>query len=170
MKTLLACLTLFLSAQVAQALSCLPYNILRDFNDKADQAEAYVIYLASYRSKGFVLDPNTENDGPLIGIEFTVAVDLEGRALNKHGFAAPERFDATIRMTCAAHWCGGYADVTTPELMFLRKTDAGYVREVGPCDGYTANPPVEEMVPILQKCLRRGACSERNIKRFDRFR
>ena len=169
MKAFITALILLVSTQTAHALSCIPYNILRDFNDKAASADTYMIYLATYRSKGFVLDPNQQNDGPLIGIEFEVEVDLQGRPLGRHGFADAQEISATVRMTCAAHWCGGYADVETPALMFLKKTDAGFVREIGPCDGYAPEHPVEEMVAILQKCMPRGTCSERDIKRYDRW-
>ena len=154
---------------IANALSCMPYNPLRDFNYKVEAEATYVIYLGTHEATQKVEDPNKDRSRLQQGIEFSVPVKFTARALNRNGLQEEESFTGQVSLSCAGPWCAGYGDVTKPTVLFLKKTPQGFVREIGPCDGFHAEADEEEVLTALKKCLRRGRCSEQQIQKFERW-
>lgn len=147
-------------AEAAAALSCMHPNVARSFNWHAEAAETYVVALGTLTISGTV--PKQQS-----GKTRSVPANFDGVFLARKG-AVTQR-PVTIKSECASRWCGPIPDTTDPMLMFFKHTGDGLALHSGPCPGaFRANPTPQERA-ILTKCLRRGKCSTRQIKKLDRF-
>lgn len=65
---------------------------------------------------------------------------------------------------CFASWCGGYPETVENMVVFFKQTQTGYRLESNPCGGNYKIAPTPKEIKLLQKCMRRGGCTEAQIK------
>jgi len=143
------------SVQTASALSCLPPDIRRMYQEAAGSAEVYFLVEGRVSHSGGM--PIGNHDIDALPPEMTeVAGTFDGVA---YGWSRDVAFEAdiTLEVACLAGWCGGL-ESGTDVLGFLRKTESGYALSVGPCGGLTMAGVTEEMRAQARSCLEGGLC------------
>lgn len=155
---LLTGLCVVLASQAA-ALSCMKPNIGRTFNYVQESSDIFSMALGTVTAKGVI--PKYKD-----GKARHIPSKFKGIFLGPNGQTEEREVDITVDAICLAHWCGGFPETEKDMLVFLKKTDAGYRLESGPCDGHYKIGPTPKEVRSLQKCMRRGKCSDWQIKSF----
>lgn len=150
-----------------QATTCELPNIARDFNLFAEEGVEFDVFLGTYEATGPVPDPN--KDESLLGKEYTVDARFAGRMLTPDGLLDEEELPLSVQIKCRAGWCAGYGDIEIADFLFLRKSETGWVHDVGPCFGLDAPAEPEIVTPILQRCLENKICSDEDVSFLDEF-
>ena len=153
-------LALGLMAGPALALSCLPPDVARTYQ-QADEAEAaYVVVLGRLsfdESKLPVVDMARQQDTPPVTL---IPARISGKALSRSGFVTEFDQEITLNARCFGPWCAG-ASSGTEYLAFLERTDGGYVLSLDPCGGFGFPQPQAEMVAQAVACFRGESCEPR---------
>jgi hypothetical protein len=152
---LLLALTLGATAP-AHALSCRPYDPTMAFNDAQRADEKYVVVLGdlSFAKKDLpVVDLKHQKDVRPNNF-FTGTVT--GKSLGQKGFINPFTTKIKINAKCFGPWCADLYKGTN--LMFLKKTDQGYLLETDPCQGQAFPEPSQDTLDELIQCMRKGRC------------
>lgn len=144
-------------ASQAAALSCLKPNIGRTFNFVQESADTFSMALGTVTAKGRI--PKYVEGKPRY-----IPSKFKGVFLGSNGQSKEHEIDITVDAICVVHWCGGFPETDEDMLVFLKKTDVGYRLESNPCGGNYKIAPTPKEVRTLQKCMRRGKCSNWQIK------
>lgn len=147
-------------ASQASALSCLPPNIARTFNQVNDAPDVYVMGLGVLTATGQI--PKYKEGKPR-----HISAQFKAVFLGTSGLSAEQDMAVTVDAICYASWCGGFPKTDEKMIAFLKKTGAGYRLESNPCDGHFKIAPSPKEIRLLQKCLKRGGCSEAQVKSLD---
>lgn len=167
MRTTLIILVGILFANTANALSCMSPNIARSFNWHADSDATYQVGLGILTpTEKIVVPKKTKRD---IGVPYSIKAKFTGRMLGLSGLGKPTEFPLTVDITCAAHWCGAFPQQTAEAVVYIKRTDGNRSVSFGPCDWASDDLNVEKQINVLKKCLRKGRCSDQQIKSLERF-
>lgn len=149
-------------ATQASALSCIPPNIARTFNDVHASSDVYVMGLGTLTAKGRI-PKYIEGQARHIPAQF------RGVLLGQSGQTKTQNLNVTLDAICYASWCGGFPKTDQQILVFLKKTQAGYRLESNPCSGDFKVSPTKKELRILKKCLKNGGCSKAQVKSLDHY-
>ena len=147
-------------ASQAVALSCLPPNIARTFNQANEAPDVYVMGLGILTVTGPI--PKYKEGKPR-----HVTAQFKGAFLGASGQSAEQDLDVTVDAICYASWCGGFPQSDEKMIAFLKKTETGYRLETNPCGGHFKIAPTPKEIRLLRKCLTQGGCSETQVKSLD---
>lgn len=163
MKRLICALLVGMIATQAQALSCLRPNLATAFNQFQKSDETYRIAVGTIRITG---KPAKYIDGKPRRMKAT----FQGQFMGLSGLGAMQKESVTLQTHCLAHWCGGFPNNTdTKYVMFLRKSTAGNVLDLTACPDGNMSTVTDKRLKMLQKCLKRGLCSNSAIKAMEKF-
>ncbi len=119
----------------ALALSCLPPDLARSYQQAKEAKEVYIIVegrLSFDESKLPVVDYNNQLDTPH---NTYIPAHLTGHSLTISGFDSGFDQPITLNAKCFGPWCAKPAS-DLPYLAFLEQTDAGYMLVLDPCGGF----------------------------------
>ena len=163
MRVFAALLIFCLIGVDVQALSCAQPNVARDFNWRQDDQATYRIFVGQVRMVGPI--PKYRE-----GQARTAKAMATGWFLGKTSLTDQRSFALTVNAVCAASWCSGFPDGTEPDsIMFFEKTPKGDVLNIGPCDYGFEQPALKKQIKVLQRCLKRGKCSDTDVEQLDQF-
>lgn len=149
-------------ASQAVALSCMRPNIARTFNWVNEASDVYIMGLGVLTPKGRI--PKYQQ-----GQARHISSQFKGVFFKPTGKTEELTLLVTVDAICFASWCGGYPETDENMLVFFKKTKTGYRLESNPCSGnYKISPTPKEM-KLLQKCLRRGGCTDAQVKSLDNW-
>ncbi len=155
MRMLALCLCVMPS--LGQALSCLPWGVTDAYlqADRSDASYIPVIGTLDFDENALPLARLKNPDD--LPKDTTIPATFDGLAMVRRGADAPFATDLTLRVECAAHWCGG----ATPGkvLAFLRKDGDAYTLGSGPCGGYVFSAPDRATIKKVRQCLKGRACA-----------
>lgn len=152
-----------LIGQHASALSCMKPNLAQSFNHYADAEETFVIAKGTIRYTEPV--PKYKQGKPR-----SVRAELSGGLLGLSGFGEDQSVPITVKTDCIHVWCGAMPRPNQEIITFLEKTPAGYVMTNGACPGVFQPDPSDREIRIVQSCLKRGACRDRDINALEKER
>jgi hypothetical protein len=154
MNTLLkASLALTLTASQAMALSCMPPDVARGFNQIASSNQTYVVLngtfsFAARPPRGDEQRPQTQS----------YAAKFNGTLLTGNGFT-DEISDVlvTINSNCAASWCG---DITPgiDYIAFVEQNGRNLTLQAEPCTIFAYPEPTQEQIQRVEDCAAGKAC------------
>lgn len=145
----------------AQALSCVRPNVAQTFNAKQAASETYALMVGTVK---LTRKPPKYVQGQPRSAKALVA----GRYVGRKGLSVTQTVPVTVQTHCAASWCGGFpSDMQEDVIMYLRQTADGAVIDIHACPNGFGQSATPERVTLLQKCLRRGKCSDGQIKRLE---
>lgn len=146
-----------LMAGQVQALSCMRPSIEASYGAAA-RAEAKYIIVAGALSFDEKKLPRPSEENPNISPEETlIPASVSGVAMGRGGFDTPFKTPITLNVGCLGPWCGGIGS-GEDTLMFLRKDDAGYVLEEGPCPFWSFSGDIEAAKREAYACYRSKSC------------
>ena len=158
MKSVLLPLTFSVMAGPALALSCMPADVARSYNEAAASDKSYVVVhgtLEFDEAKLPEVDINHQDQAPP---HVDIAARLRGKSLSRDGFETDFDRPITLRALCYGPWCG--RAVTGIEyLSFVEKTEDGYVLSVTPCGGFEFAEPTKTMLDKAVQCFRGESCT-----------
>ncbi len=146
----------------AAALSCMRSNIARTFNWVHEAQDVYIMGLGVLTPKGPI--PKYQQGQPR-----HIPSQFKGVFFGPTGKTEEQTVLVTVDAICFASWCGGYPETTKDMLVFFKKAETGYRLESNPCDGHYKVAPTPKEIRLLQKCLRRGGCTDAQIKSLDQW-
>lgn len=154
-RALAICLTLLPS--LAQALSCVPWDVTNAYL-RADAAEeAYVPVLGTLEFDETLLPVvdliRQDHVPPLTEIP----ARFEGHALGPRGGVVAFVTDVTLKVQCFGPWCP--SAVSGPVLGFLQKEGQTYSLTTDPCGSDMFSNPAPEQIKALRDCLDGGPCA-----------
>lgn len=160
-KVLVLAAAMSVLGQHATALSCMKPNLARSFNHYAEAEESFVIAIGKVSYSQPV--PKYKQGEPR-----SVSAELAGGLLGLTGFGENQSIPVTVNTSCLHVWCGAIPRPNQEIIAFLEKTPAGYVMTNAPCPGVFQMAPSDREKRIVQSCLKRGKCRERDIKALDK--
>jgi hypothetical protein len=132
-------------------------NIARIFNALNDVPETYVMGLGVLSPAGHI--PKVRRGEPS-----QIRANFTGVFFGNRGKTEEQTVPVTVESICAASWCGGYPKTYKEMLVFLKKSPSGYLLRSAPCGGHFKVEPTKKEINLLRKCMRRGGCTEAQIK------
>jgi hypothetical protein len=151
-----------ISATQASALSCLPPNIARSFNNANALPYTYVL------AQGF-LSPMGRVPKYKAGKGRNIRTRFNGVLLSSTGKTAQQSFTVTVDTACYGDPCGELPDEKQELVALFRKTAFGYRLQTNPCGGDYKSSPTPKDIHLLQSCLKNGGCSEAQVKSLDNY-
>ena len=158
MKSILLPLALSAFASPALALSCLPPDVARSYNEAASAEQAYVVVhgtLTFDETRLPDIDMNHQDQTPP---NVDIPARLTGKSLSRAGFKTDFDRPITLRAVCFGPWCGR-AVSGTDHLAFVEMTDSGYALTVTPCGGYEFPDPTKAMLKKVVGCFSGKPCT-----------
>ena len=144
----------------ALALSCVPPDVARTYEDLHAAPETYMVIhgtLTFDESKLPEADLENQFDNPPIT---KLSARLKGQALSHNGFKTP--FDKTISLDvlCLGPWCaGGQSGMNI--MAFVERNASGYTLTLGPCYSMVFEPTVQNLEQA-ESCMRGAECIPRD--------
>lgn len=137
------------------ALSCMRPSVERSFQIANDVDDLYVIVNGklSFDQSDWPIRDKSMRDKP----DVDVPAFVDGSSLGARGFLTPFKDKITLNAQCFGPWCGRAVN-GRDHLMFLRKTDQGYVQDVDPCGSMMFAEPAPDQLKAVQRCLNGGRC------------
>ncbi|SMX46625.1 hypothetical protein [Actibacterium lipolyticum] len=148
-------LSLCLAGQ-ANALSCMRPDVARSFQFANESDKLFVLA----HGKLIAPDPGPrqrpEKNGQH-GASRSYDATFEGKGISPRGFDAPFTAPVTITETCLSVWCGK-APLNQDVVVFIEKSETGYLVEEGPCGGMIFAAPSPTDLKRLTNCMRGKKC------------
>lgn len=157
MRALVICCLMFGLVGQAHALSCAPPNLAESFNYFQSSSSVYQIAVGTMKTDLASLPAFKD------GTPRKTTARFQGRFLSKKGLGSQKTGKVTVRSTCAASWCGGFANFDKPTIFFLRKSGSSYTLISSPCPDSAITPYTKARIELLQRCMTRGGCTEKEI-------
>ncbi len=151
-----------LMSSEAMALSCLKPNIGRTFNTVNEAEETYYMVQGILTAKGPI--PKRQP-----GVARHIPAEFTGVFFSNTGQTEERTVPVIVDAICYASWCGGFPKSKLPMLAFLKQTPEGYRVESNPCDGHFKIEITPKETKILQRCLKKGKCSNADIGTLDKL-
>jgi hypothetical protein len=149
-------LAALVAAGPASALSCLPPDAVRLYQQADASAERYFIAIGRLHADREIRVPTPSPDAPETS-EAVTRVRMTGHVLGETGFDEPFDILVDVKVTCLSIWCG--SPVTDRDILAaVRLTGDVPELEIGPCGGLTM-PAENADTEALLTCHRLGGCS-----------
>lgn len=139
------------------ALSCLPHDVARTFQQAAEAEQPYIVVhgvLQFDETRLPKVDMANQQKTPPTTL---IPAQITGKALSHDGFTTA--FDRKITLTahCFGPWCAG-APSGTDYVAFLETRADGFTLGLTPCGGFGFAAPSKAMLATLKACLRGEQC------------
>lgn len=157
MKLSVMTLSLLLIAQPAFALSCMPPDVVRLYQNAVESEESYYFIRGKLMAEGPVNEPDTSGATKLASAE--TQVRLVGKALTRNRFEAPFDREITLRLNCASVWCGT-APLEREIFAAVKLVGQALELDIGPC-GFDAVDYSKADEARLLRCYQNGQCGEK---------
>ncbi len=144
-------------ASPAMALSCLPPDVTRTYNEAAEAKEAYIIVYGRLNFDETRLPKVDREKLEQTPHNTLIPAQLVGNSLVGAGFEQAFDQSITLNAQCFGPWCAG-ARSDTPFLAFLERTEDGYLLKLDPCGGFGFANPSLEMLEQVSQCFKDKAC------------
>jgi len=141
----------------ALALSCLPPDITRTYQQAAAAEAAYIVVHARLEFDADALPRTDWQDQAASPPHTLIPARMTGQALTKTGFDLSFDRPITLDVQCLGPWCAGAAPGTT-YLAFLEHTPDGYLLALDPCGGMGFAEPDAEALRQVSTCFNGGPC------------
>lgn len=141
----------------AFALSCLPHDIARSYDEAARAEEAYIVVHGVLEFDASALpkvDMSRQHEVPP---DTLIPARMTGKALSHDGFVMDFDRAITLNAQCFGPWCAG-AVPGTEYLAFLERRADGYRLTINPCGGFGFPEPSPETLERVQECFDGGPC------------
>jgi len=142
----------------ALALSCLPPDAARTYQQAAEAEEAYIVVHARLEFDAAALPRTDWQDQAASPPHTLIPARMTGQALTKTGFDLPFDRPITLDAQCFGPWCAG-ATPGTSYLAFLKRTEDGYLLALDPCGGMGFADPTPENLRRVETCYSGGICA-----------
>lgn len=147
----------------AFALTCLPHDVARTFQQAAEAEEPYIVVHGALQfdeTRLPKMDMANQHQTPP---ETLIPAQITGKALSHDGFTIPFDRKITLNAQCFGPWCAG-ATSGADYLAFLEKRADGYRLSVTPCGGFGFGSPSQEMLDTVKACFRGEQCDPANLR------
>lgn len=141
----------------ALALSCLPPDVARTYQQAAAAEEAYFVVHARLEFDADALPRTDWRDQAATPPHTLISARMTGYALSKTGFDLLFDQPVTLDARCFGPWCAGAAPGTS-YLAFLQRKDDGYLLALDPCGGMGFADPSPETLRRVATCHSGGSC------------
>ena len=141
----------------ALALSCLPPDVARTYQQAAEAEEAYIVVHARLEFNADALPRTDWQDQAASPPHTLIPARMTGQALTKTGFDLPFDRAITLDAQCFGPWCAG-ATPGTAYLAFLERRADGYLLALDPCGGMGFADPDADALLRVQTCFNGGPC------------
>jgi len=141
----------------ALALSCLPPDIARTYQQAAAADEAYLVVHARLYFDAAALPRTDWQDQAATPPQSLIPARMTGHALTKTGFDLPFDRAITLDAQCLGPWCAG-ATPGTSYLAFLQHSQGSYMLALDPCGGMGFADPDADTLRRVQTCFNGGPC------------
>lgn len=141
----------------ALALSCLPHDVARTFQQAAKAEAAYIVVhgaLQFDKTRLPKVDMANQHQTPP---DTLIAARITGKALSHDGFEVPFDRKVTLNAQCFGPWCAG-ATSGADYLAFLEKRADGFTLRITPCGGFGFAAPSKVRLDTVKACFRGAAC------------
>ena len=139
------------------ALSCLPQDLNRTFQEAAQSEDSFVIVVGKVTFDAKRLPVSKFGDQRAPKPNTLIPARINGQALNHDGFGVPFTRDITLNVQCYGPWCGSMSS-GQQYLAFLRKAKGRYQLDTNPCGGFAIGYPTKKQLEQVKTCFRGGAC------------
>lgn len=139
----------------AAALSCLRPEVLRSYQEAAAAEEVYVVVSGVLSHDVDSVPEGRNSDSPPLSFP----ARLTGAALATDGFTAPFDAEVEVTLSCVSAWCAPPPPQNASVLAFLRKTEAGLLLDMQPCQQWLFEDPEPEDMFALFDCHTSGNCT-----------
>ena len=156
----IAAITALATTGQALALSCVPPDVARSFVEAQKSDKAYVVVHGRLSYDTALLPSRNRADINDMPPRTTLSARLTGKALTRSGFTADFDVPVKLEIHCWGPWCSG----TSPDidqLLFVEKTEAGYVFAAEPCGQFEFAEPTQRQLGIVRNCMRGRSCEPR---------
>lgn len=152
----LAMIAALLVAGPAHALSCLPPDAVRLYQQADDSAERYFLVIGRLHPVREIRVPSPTVDSPERS-EAVTRARLTGHFLGETDFDQPLDILIDVKVSCLSIWCG--SPVTDRDILAAVRLTGGVPElEFGPCGGLTMAAEDADTEALLT-CHRSGGCS-----------
>ena len=147
----------------AFALSCLPHDVARTFQQAAEAENAYIVVHGALQFDDTRLPKVDMATQPQTPPETLIPAQITGKALSHDGFTIGFDRKITLNVQCFGPWCAG-ATSGTYYLAFLEKRADGYRLSLTPCGGFGFGKPSKAMLDTVKACFRGGPCAPADLR------
>lgn len=141
----------------ALALTCLPPDVARTYQQAAEADGAYIVVHARLEFDADALPRTDWQDQAASPPHTMIPARMTGQALTKTGFDLPFDRAITLDAQCFGPWCAG-ASPGKSYLAFLQRTQDGYLLALDPCGGMGFADPTPETLRRVETCYSGGRC------------
>ena len=146
---------LLTAAGHAQALSCMPPDAVRTFNELDTAAEDYIVLHGTLTFDESALPPFVQDDP--VTDPAPITAEFTGKGLTEDGFTADYTGSVVLQVTCAGPWCGtAQSDVAA--VIFVLADEQPFTITADPCGSRLFPEPTAETLADLTTCMQGGAC------------
>ncbi|WP_254892423.1 hypothetical protein [Roseovarius sp. A-2] len=142
----------------AFALSCLPPEVTRTYQQATEAEAAYIAVHARLEFDPDALPRTDWQDQAATPPHTLIPARMTGQALTKTGFNLPFDRRITLDAQCLGPWCAG-ASPGASYLAFLKRTETGYLLALDPCGGMGFVDPTPETLRRVETCYSGGICA-----------
>lgn len=150
-----------LFATQSVALSCMQLTPETMYQWAHKAEEIYVPVYGSFSYQSFE-DPNKDTGNTINNLPkgYEIPGQFSGKFLTRGGLGSVLDTDVTIRVTCAAHWCGGPPSSDVSLAVLERKGDA-YILHQNACPSSVFPNPQNRELKAFRSCLSGKHCQAR---------
>lgn len=155
----------------AQALSCLPHDVARTYEQAARSDETYIVVHGTLTFDESRLPKTDWQNQQKTPPNTLIPARLEGMSLTRKGFVARFNRPIMLNVQCLGPWCAS-AKSGTDYLAFLRRTGApsglgasgqsasggSYQLDINACGGMGFAAPSGQALETVVECFRGGPC------------
>lgn len=162
MIRIFALLLAFVAASPVDALSCMPADIARSYQNAAASEKRYVVLLGTFDFNARNLpktDWHNQQDTPentLISVQFS------GKSLSADGFTNTFQSPVTVNAQCYGPWCSSLQR-NTQTLAFVEKTQDDYLLAINPCGGFAYQKPSQGHIDQVVACHQGRGCKPQDF-------
>jgi hypothetical protein len=144
-------------ARPVLALSCLPADVVRDYQHAAQDSAEWVIVSGTLQFDASQLPKTDLNNQPLTPPSTDVPARIIGKMLSGGGFDSPVDAQIILRARCFGPWCAQPSS-DTPYLAFLKKEGARYIAQADPCGSFLHPNPSKAQERQIVRCFKGKRC------------
>ena len=155
----------------AHALSCLPHDVARTYEQAAKSDKTYIVVHGTLTFDESRLPKTDWQNQQKTPPNTLIPAQLKGKALTRNGFVARFNRPITFNVQCLGPWCAS-AESGTAYLAFLRRTGTpsgsgetgqsasggSYQLDINACGGMGFAAPSGQALETVVECFRGGPC------------
>ena len=157
MIRIFALLLAFVAASPVDALSCIPADIARSYQQAAESEKQYIVVLGTFTFNARKLpkvDWDNQQDTPQ---DTFIQTQFSGTSLTRNGFTNAFSSPVTLNAKCFGPWCSSLVS-KAKTLAFVEKTSDGYLVTTNPCGGFVFQNPRKDQINQTVACHQGKRC------------